>query len=179
MLHLPCHKDKSAPLLTSVCGDIMIVMKFAQKMKIHNQTKCWQRLPCIFATGRPRARAPQLSSGLCCRLLGGGELETERRCWGELLLLLERERLRGLSDRLFLRIGVLDADRERERDLERERERESEDERRDRERERERDRDLDRDRLFEGRFFLASCSLIRRPLRSVLSSLLRAFLMSA
>lgn len=83
----------------------------------------------------------------------GGDLEDERRC-GDALLLLERERLRGLSEWLFLRTGDLDADRERgdlERDLERERE--SDVERRDRERDRE--RDLERDR-FDARLFFDS-----------------------
>lgn len=90
----------------------------------------------------------QLSPGLC--RLGVGDLDMERRC-GEALRLRDRDRLlRGLSDRLFLRTGVLDADLERERDLERDRERESDEERRDRERER------DRDRLCEERLFLAS-----------------------
>lgn len=109
--------------------------------------------------------------------MGVGDLDMERRC-GEALRLRDRDRLlRGLSDRLFLRTGVFEADLERERDLERDRDRESDEERRDRERER--DRDLERDRLFEDRLFLASYSLMRRPLRSVLSSLDRAFLMSA
>lgn len=102
-------------------------------------------------------------------------MEAERRC-GDVLLLLERERLRGLSERLFLRTGDLDADRERDRERDLERERESDVERRDRERDRE--RDLERDR-FDARLFFDSYSLIRRPLRSVLSSLARAFLMSA
>lgn len=105
--------------------------------------------------------------------MGVGDLDMERRC-GEALRLRDRDRLlRGLSDRLFRRTGVFEADLERERDLERDRDRESDEERRDRERER------DRDRLFEDRLFLASYSLMRRPLRSVLSSLDRAFLMSA
>lgn len=122
-----------------------------------------------------RARHRAQSSGLF--RLEGGDLEAEwRRCGGDPLRLLERERLRGLSERLFLRGGDLDADRERERDLERERERESEVERRDLERDRE--RDLERD-LFDARLFLDSYNLIRRPLRSVLSSLERAFRMSA
>lgn len=123
-----------------------------------------------------KARRQAQSSGLF--RLEGGDLEAEwRRCGGDALRLRERERLlRGLSERLFLRGGVLDADRERERDLERERERESEVERRDLERDRE--RDLERDR-FDARLFLDSYSLIRRPLRSVLSSLERAFRMSA
>lgn len=121
-----------------------------------------------------KARRQAQSSGLF--RLEGGDLEAEWwRCGGDALR--ERERLlRGLSERLFLRGGVLDADRERERDLERERERESEVERRDLERDRE--RDLERDR-FDARLFLDSYSLIRRPLRSVLSSLERAFRMSA
>lgn len=94
----------------------------------------------------------QLSPGLC--RFGVGDLDMERRC-GEALRLRDRDRLlRGLSDRLFLRTGVLEADLERERDLERDRDRESDEERRDRERER--DRDLDRDRLCEDRLFLAS-----------------------
>lgn len=121
-----------------------------------------------------KTRRQAQSSGLF--RLEGGDLDAEWRRCGVALLLLERERLRGLSERLFLRGGDLDADRERERDLERERERESEVERRDLERERE--RDLERDR-FDARLFLDSYSLIRRPLRSVLSSLERAFRMSA
>lgn len=101
------------------------------------------------ATKHGGGKAPsQLSPGLC--RFGVGDLDMERRC-GEALRLRDRDRLlRGLSDRLFLRTGVLEADLERERDLERDRDRESDEERRDRE------RDRDRDRLCEDRLFLAS-----------------------
>ncbi|KAH6923904.1 hypothetical protein HPB50_009208 [Hyalomma asiaticum] len=95
-------------------------------------------------------RPPAQSSGLF--RLEGGDLDAEWRRCGVALLLLERERLRGLSERLFRRGGDLDADRERERDLERERERESEVERRDLERERE--RDLERDLQKRERFYV-------------------------
>lgn len=100
------------------------------------------------ATKHGGGKADQLSPGLC--RFGVGDLDMERRC-GEALRLRDRDRLlRGLSDRLFLRTGVLEADLERERDLERDRDRESDEERRDRE------RDRDRDRLCEDRLFLAS-----------------------
>lgn len=91
------------------------------------------------------------------------------------VLLPDLERRSGVSERLWRRTGVLEADLDRERDRDLERLRSVDDDLRERERDRDRDRECDP--LLEERFF-SSYRRILRPLRSVLSSFLMAFFMS-